>query len=94
MEWADRQGLDLAQAGQIEPRLRTWYNPEQKSSDFLIPGLMVVIIMIVTIQQTAVTLVREREQGTGEQMTVSLAPRRADGRQVAAVDSFGFADMW
>ena len=70
-EWADRQGLDLAQAGEIEPRLRTWYNPEQKSSDFLIPGLMVVIIMIVTIQQTAVTLVREREQGTGEQMTVS-----------------------
>jgi ABC-2 type transport system permease protein len=71
VEWADRQGLDLAQAGEIEPRLRTWYNPEQKSSDFLIPGLMVVIIMIVTIQQTAVTLVREREQGTGEQMTVS-----------------------
>ena len=71
VEWADRQGLDLAQAGEIEPRLRTWYNPEQKSSDFLIPGLIVVIIMIVTIQQTAVTLVREREQGTGEQMTVS-----------------------
>jgi ABC-2 type transport system permease protein len=71
VEWADRQGLDLAQAGEIEPRVRTWYNPEQKSSDFLIPGLMVVIIMIVTIQQTAVTLVREREQGTGEQMTVS-----------------------
>jgi ABC-type multidrug transport system permease subunit len=71
VEWADRQGLDVAQAGEIEPRLRTWYNPEQKSSDFLIPGLMVVIIMVVTVQQTAVTLVREREQGTGEQMTVS-----------------------
>jgi ABC-2 type transport system permease protein len=69
--WADRQGLDVSQAGAIEPRLRTWYNPEQKSADFLIPGLMVVIIMIVTVQQTAVTLVREREQGTGEQLTVS-----------------------
>ena len=69
VEWADRQGLNLARA--IEPRLRTWYNPEGKSSNFLIPGLMVVIIMIVTVQQTAVTLVREREQGTGEQMTVS-----------------------
>jgi ABC-2 type transport system permease protein len=71
VEWADRQGLDLSQVGEIEPRLRTWYNPEGKSSNFLIPGLMVVIIMIVTVQQTAVTLVREREQGTGEQMTVS-----------------------
>ena len=71
VEWAERQGLNLAQVGAIEPRLRTWYNPEGKSSNFLIPGLMVVIIMIVTVQQTAVTLVREREQGTGEQMTVS-----------------------
>jgi ABC-2 type transport system permease protein len=71
VEWADRQGLSLAQVGAIEPRLRTWYNPEGKSSTFLIPGLMVVIIMIVTVQQTAVTLVRERELGTGEQMTVS-----------------------
>ena len=71
VEWADRQSLNLAQVGAIEPRLRTWYNPEGKSSTFLIPGLMVVIIMIVTVQQTAVTLVRERELGTGEQMTVS-----------------------
>ncbi len=70
-DWADRQGLDLTQIGRLEPRIRTWYNPERRSSDFLIPGLMVVIIMIVTIQQTAVTLVRERDQGTQEQMMVS-----------------------
>jgi len=36
-----------------------------------VPGLMVVIIMIVTIQQTAVTLVREKDQGTFEQLAVS-----------------------
>jgi ABC-2 type transport system permease protein len=71
VEWADQQGVNPAQAGSIEPRLRTWYNPEGKSSNFLIPGLLVVIIMIVTVQQTAVTLVREREQGTAEQMLVS-----------------------
>ncbi len=70
-EWADQRGVNPAQAGSIEPRLRTWYNPEGKSSNFLIPGLLVVIIMIVTVQQTAVTLVREREQGTAEQMLVS-----------------------
>lgn len=70
-DWADRQGLDLTQMGRLEPRVRTWYNPERRSSDFLIPGLMVVIIMIVTVQQTAVTLVRERDQGTEEQMMVS-----------------------
>ncbi len=69
--WASTQGLDLRQTGLVEPRLRTWYNPDRASSIFLIPGLMVVIIMIVTAQQTAVTLVREREQGTAEQLLVS-----------------------
>ena len=66
VEWADTQGLDVTAAGQLEPRVRTWYNPERRSSDFLIPGLMVVIIMVVAVQQTAVSLVREREQGTDE----------------------------
>jgi len=70
-QWADRQGLDLSAAGRLEPRLRTWYNPERSSSIFLIPGLMVVIIMIVTVQQTAVSLVRERDLHTQEQLLVS-----------------------
>jgi ABC-2 type transport system permease protein len=69
--WAERQGLDLTQAGRLDVRVRTWYNPDRISSVFLIPGLMVVIIMIVTVQQTAVTLVRERSLGTQEQMTIS-----------------------
>ena len=70
-EWAEAQGLDLSGLGMLEPRVRTWYNPERRSSDFLIPGLMVVILAIVTVQQTAVTLVRERDQGTEEQLRVS-----------------------
>ncbi|MFZ0530289.1 MAG: ABC transporter permease [Propionicimonas sp.] len=70
-EWADEQGLDLSSVGMLEPRIRTWYNPERRSSDFLIPGLMVVILAIVTVQQTAVTLVRERDLGTQEQLEVS-----------------------
>ncbi len=69
--WADRQGIDIAALGSAEPRIRTWYNPERSSSIFLIPGLMVVIIMIVTVQQTAVTLVRERDLHTMEQMLIS-----------------------
>jgi len=71
IEWADTQGLDVTGFGQLEPRVRTWYNPEKRSSDFLIPGLMVVIIMVVALQQTAVSLVREREQGTDEQLAIS-----------------------
>ncbi|MDR1851078.1 MAG: ABC transporter permease [Propionibacteriaceae bacterium] len=70
-DWAERQGLDLSSVATLEPRIRTWYNPDRQSSDYLIPGLMVVILAIVTIQQTAVTLVRERTLGTEEQLEVS-----------------------
>jgi len=76
-QWAENQGLDLSSVGMLEPRVRTWYNPERRSSDFLIPALMVVILAIVTVQQTAVTLVRERDLGTQEQLEVSPM-RRAE----------------
>jgi ABC-2 type transport system permease protein len=69
--WADERGLGTPRIGSLEPRLRAWYNPERRSADFLIPGLMIVIIMIVTIQQTSVTLVKERENGTLEQLLES-----------------------
>ena len=69
--WAEAQGLGTMRVGTIEPRIQNWYNPERRSADFLIPGLMIVIIMIVTVQQTAVTLVKERENGTLEQLLES-----------------------
>jgi ABC-2 type transport system permease protein len=68
--WASARGV-VAQVGSVEPRVRLWYNPDRRSADFLIPGLMVVIIMIVTVQQTSVTLVKERENGTLEQLLES-----------------------
>lgn len=69
-QWATGRGMTMT-FGQLEPSSRTWYNPERSSAFFLVPGLMVVIIMIVTVQQTAVTLVRERDAGTLEQLLVS-----------------------
>jgi ABC-2 type transport system permease protein len=71
LSWASRQGIDTSSLGQAVPVVRTWYNPQRRSADFLIPGLMVVIVMIVTVQQTAVTLVREKDEGTLEQLLVS-----------------------
>ena len=94
VEWADRQGIDTGSIGQAEPVVRTWYNPGRRSADFLIPGLMVVVIMIVTVQQTAVTIVRERDQGTLEQLIVS--PIRRGELVVGKVAPWvvlGFLDM-
>jgi ABC-2 type transport system permease protein len=71
MTSAALRGVSPPAVGTLDPRVRTWYNPGRSSADFLIPGLMVVIIMIVTVQQTAVTLVTERVEGTAEQLFVS-----------------------
>lgn len=53
----------------IEPRI--WYNPELKSSLFLVAGLIVFILMITGTISTSLSVVREREKGTMEQLLVS-----------------------
>jgi ABC-2 type transport system permease protein len=54
----------------IEPRV--WYNPELRSTLFLVPGLLAYIAMIVAVVSTALAVVREKERGTVEQ--VRMAP--------------------
>lgn len=50
---------------------RVWYNPEMKSVNFNIPGLIGLILQNITVMLTAFTLVREREKGTLEQLIVT-----------------------
>jgi ABC-2 type transport system permease protein len=51
--------------------LRVWYNPELKSANFLIPGLMAFILMTILVISTSFSIVREKERGTMEQIRVS-----------------------
>jgi len=56
-----------------EPRV--WYNPELRSTQFLIPGLMGFILVVTAVLSTALSVVREKERGTMEQIRVtSLRP--------------------
>jgi ABC-2 type transport system permease protein len=70
-------GAELAPGGAeirppiaVEPRI--WYNPELRSSLFLVPGLIAYIAMITAVTSTALSIVREKESGTIEQ--VRMAP--------------------
>jgi ABC-2 type transport system permease protein len=54
----------------VEPRI--WYNPELRSTLFLVPGLIAYIAMITAVASTALSIVREKENGTMEQ--VRMAP--------------------
>jgi ABC-2 type transport system permease protein len=54
----------------VEPRI--WYNPELRSALFLIPGLIAYLTMLMSVTSTALSVVREKETGTIEQ--VRMAP--------------------
>jgi len=71
-----RRGLVAAEGIQpIEARLRVWYNPDMKSVNFLLPGLIAIIMMNIAIVQTAMAVVREKEYGTIEQLIASPVKR-------------------
>jgi ABC-2 type transport system permease protein len=55
----------------IDARLRVWYNAELKSVNYMVPGLISVILMVTTMILTSVAIVRERERGTLEQLIVT-----------------------
>jgi ABC-2 type transport system permease protein len=55
----------------LDMQPRVWYNPELKSARFLIPGLIGFIMMITAVISTALSVVREKERGTMEQILVS-----------------------
>jgi len=55
----------------VQVRPRVWYNPEMKSANFMIPGIMAMILYFLTSLFTAMAIVREREQGTIEQLIVT-----------------------
>lgn len=55
----------------IEVQPRVWYNPELRSRNYFVPGILVNIIMLVTLSLTSLSIVREKEIGTMEQLMVT-----------------------
>ncbi len=52
----------------VEARPKILFNPDSRSANFLIPGMLAVLIQIMTVMLTALSIVRERERGTLEQL--------------------------
>jgi ABC-2 type transport system permease protein len=69
-EMLTRRGSHTGPAVMVEPRV--WYNPELRSTLFLVPGLIAYIAMLTAVVSTALSIVREKEAGTMEQ--VRMAP--------------------
>lgn len=55
----------------VNAEVRVWYNPELKSRNFMVPGVLGLILMIMTTSLASLGIVRERETGTMEQLIVT-----------------------
>jgi ABC-2 type transport system permease protein len=58
-------------AGRIEPRIRIWFNPQLESRHFMIPGVLALVLLVVTANLASMAIVREKELGTLEQLNVT-----------------------
>lgn len=61
----------VAVAPPVEIRVRPWYNASQKSSTFIVPGIVGILLTITMTLITSTAIVRERERGTLEQLIVT-----------------------
>lgn len=59
----------------VELRVRPWYNPMLKSSTYIVPGIIGVLLSMTLIMINAMAVVRERERGTLEQLIVTPIDR-------------------
>jgi ABC-2 type transport system permease protein len=55
----------------VNPEVRIFYNPELRSRNFMIPGVLGLVLLVMTMMLTAMAVVREYEVGTMEQLIVT-----------------------
>lgn len=67
-QWIARHGLDAPPAHLVS---RAWFNPNLESRWFFIPGLVGLLTLVVTMVVTSLSVAREREQGTFDQLLVT-----------------------
>ena len=55
----------------VDVRVRPWYNPESRSSHYIVPGIIGILLTMTMVSITGAAIVRERERGTLEQLVVT-----------------------
>jgi ABC-2 type transport system permease protein len=78
----------------VDAQVRVWYNPNLLSQNFIVPGLIAVIVMIIAANLGSLTIAREWENGTMEQLLSTPArPIELALGKLAAYFVVGTADM-
>lgn len=89
-----RLTAEARQVGTVEMRNRAWFNENLESRNFYLPGIIALLLLIITMLLTAMAIVKEKEVGTIEQLIVS--PIRSWELIIGKLIPFaiiGFADI-
>jgi ABC-2 type transport system permease protein len=77
----------------VEARMRVWYNSSLESKNYVVPGLIAVILMIIAAQLTSLTVAREWDNGTMEQiLSTPLRPKEMVMGKMLAYFVVGLVD--
>lgn len=68
-KFASARGLKSQPPLDVQPRV--WFNPDLKSKNYMVPGVIAMLSLILLLNITSLSIVREREQGTAEQLVVT-----------------------
>ena len=67
----NKNGHNIIPIGQVVLEIRSWYNPELSTRIYMIPGIVGLLLSIITLILTSLAIVKEREIGTLEQIIVT-----------------------
>ncbi len=80
--------------GRVEVETRAWFNENLESRNFYVPGVIAIIVMLITLMLTSMAVVREKEIGTIEQIMVTpITPKEFILGKTVPFALIGFADV-
>ena len=87
------KGMKL-EPGRVELQTRAWFNENLESRNFYVPGVIAIIVMLITLMLTSMAVVREKEIGTMEQIMVTpITPTEFILGKTLPFALIGFADV-
>ncbi len=83
-----------ARIGRILPEPRIWFNPDLLSAYYMVPGVVALVLMIITMTLTSLGIVKEKEIGTLEQLMVTpIRPYQLILGKLLPFTVIGFVDV-
>ncbi len=70
-EFMNLSGRKFSPSGNLSAEVRVWFNPEMKTRNYMVPGIVGLLVSLVTLVLTSLAIVKEKEIGTMEQLIVT-----------------------